>query len=624
MDVVLNRRTGRRTAALPILCILLWTPAAASAQEFEASARQTVQRAAQQAAAVVARAVPDQTHTILYVEPVRTDTDRLTRLGSRLRGVLQVTLVHHYRNARLVDGPTTGALAASAIRVMVELQPFDHQVTILVRILDRDGLLIDADLVDMPRSTAVSALLQPDLWPVADERPAADAPQLTLPIPEESRSETPVAPPPEPPPDRPAPPEPRPPSPSPERPLAPEPVPEPAPAPPEPPGGQATAPSAPPEPLPDEPSPSAETPAAQIPTTQTASEQPDDPYEPDDEAGFEVPVPAEADVRFERTLTGGDRDRFELSLPAAAAVTVAIEAEIETLIALYRSGNAVPVGVHNRRFTGVLEAGTYVIQVMTDDAAATGAYALAVSTAPEPSQAAGQDESAPAETSPRPGAALPPSGAEPAAEADALAQSTELQAGESQERLIRPAPEWLQLTADPGFYDVTVASASEALRASLHRTRDEPAFLELVPSAAGEQVGALFVGADLPVLRIDAPESDLGLRYSVAFEPATPPRAFADQRWTEQADVGSLKHHTLRIFSRDVYQMSLEAESASASVAEATVYQIPGMIPTPPQEPGVSRFDLPARDYLVLIRPLDGGSVGRVCWHLAQGVWNCS
>ena len=134
----------------------------------------------------------------------------------------------------------------------------------------------------------------------------------------------------------------------------------------------------------------------------------------------------------------------------------------------------------------------------------------------------------------------------------------------------------------------------------------------------------MFIGADQPVLRIDAPESGQGLRYAVTFETAAPPRAFADQRWTEQAEVGSLKHHTLRIFSRDAYRMSLESGPGSTALAEAAVYQIPGMIRTLPQEPDVSRFDLPASDYLVLIRALDEGAVGRACWYLAQGPQNCS
>ena len=654
MDVVLSRLRRWRIVALPVLW-MVWMALgsfAASAQELEAPARQTVERAAQQVAAVVARAVPDQTHTILYVEPVLTDEQRRTRLGARLRGVLQVTLVRHYIKTRLLEQPTASAPTAAAVRVVVELQPFDHHVTALVRILDRDGLLVDADLVDMPRSAAISALLQPDTWL------EPDAPQLTLPVPEEGRPDPtpsepasdrpaspqppppeptsdrpappeppppepasdrptpPEPPPPEPAPDRPTPPQPPPPEPAPDRPAPPQPPPDrfPAPTPPEPPPAQALAAPAPPAPPPTDPAP---------PPADPTPGLPEDAYEPDDAPGFEVPVPAVEDVRFERTLTDDDRDRFELSLPAAAAVTVAIEAEIETLIALYLAGNAVPIGVHDRGFSGVLEAGAYLIEILAANAATTGAYALAVSTSPEPAEAAG-----PAEPGAQPEAVLPPSGSAPAAEgaggAEALAQATELQSGESQERLMRQPPEWLQLTADPGFYGVTVTSAAETLRASLHRTRDEPAFLQLVPSAAGEQVGALFIGADLPVLRIDAPEADPGLRYSVAFEPVSPPRAFADQTWVEQAELGSLKHHTLRIISRDVYQLSMESASTSAASAEVEVLHVPAMRRAAPQAADVSRFDLPPGDYLILLRPLGEGTVGRVCWHLAQGSWNCS
>ena len=28
--------------------------------------------------------------------------------------------------------------------------------------------------------------------------------------------------------------------------------------------------------------------------------------------------------------------------------------------------------------------------------------------------------------------------------------------------------------------------------------------------------------------------------------------------------------------------------------------------------------------YFVLVRPLDGHTVGRLCWHLAEGSWKCN
>ena len=343
---------------------------------------------------------------------------------------------------------------------------------------------------------------------------------------------------------------------------------------------------------------------------------PDDSYEPDDVAGLEVPLTPAAEIRFERTLTENDRDRFKLSLAVLSIVTAAIETDVETLIALYRADSAVPFGLHDSGFTGELDAGTYVIEVMAADTSATGTYTLTVSTAePVPAEADEPVRDAANDRADEP---------EPeTTEAEALAQPTELQSGESQERLMRQAPEWLQLTANPGFiYSVAVGSASEALSASLHSARDELPFLQLIRSAAGERVGVLFIGADMPVLRVDAPQEDLGLRYTVSFERVDSPRVFADQVWGAQGDLGDLKYHTLRVFHRDIYQISLE--SASAVFAEVSVLLVPEMRNVPPQEPGLSRYDLPPGDYLIVVRPLDGRTVGRVCWHLAEGSWNCS
>ena len=581
MDLLLSRLTARRLTALPVVWILLWASAAASAQEFavqdlELPVRQTVTRAAQQVAAVVTRSVPDHIHTILNVDPVQTDTRHLTPLGARLRGALLVALVHQYRSARLVADPTAEVPPGSVVRVMVELQPFDHQVMALVKIIDRDGLLIDADLVDMPRSTGIDALLQP-LTPLQPE-PSPDAetpleaepPPLTLTVPAaEAR------------------------------------LPEPA-----------EPPAAPPQSFEQPtPPPSFEQPAPTEPPEPPDLGVPDDSYEPDDVAGFEVPLTPAAEIRFERTLTKNDRDRFKLSLAVLSIVAAAIETDVETLIALYRADSAVPFGLHDSGFTGELDAGTYVIEVMAADTSATGTYTLTVSTAePVPAEAdqpvrdAANDRADEPETE--------------TTEAEALAQPTEVQSGESQERLMRQAPEWLQLTASPGFYSVAVGSASEALSASLHSARDELPFLQLIRSAAGELVGALFIGADMPVLQVDAPQEDLGLRYTVSFERVDSPRVFADQVWADQGDLGDLKHHTLRVFRRDVYQISLE--SASAAFAEVAVFGVPGMNNIPPQEPGLSRYDLPPGDYLIVVRPLDGRTVGRVCWHLAEGSWNCS
>ena len=624
----------RRSAGLPalslyVLGLLLWPCSTAAGQELDAvlevPVRQSVDRAAQQAAEVVTRAVPDHVHTILYVEPVRTDSHRLTRLGARVRGALQIMLLQHYRSARLLDAPASGEPPPWAIRVSVELQPFDHQVLAVVRVLDRDGLLVGAGRVEMPRSTGISELLQPDLLDglaetgtviaAEPEAPpeAAAAPEAVAPVEADGQPATEA--PPEAPPEVEAPqpalavsgtvvspqepagppaaaPQPsiEPPIPPPEEDVPPDPV-EPVAQPAAPQGFEQPAPAGPP--------------AAQPPSA-------DDPYEPDDVAGYEVPLPLEEDARFERTLTAGDRDRFELALPAPSTVTVAIESDLDTLIALYHAGNAVPFGLHDSGFTGEMDAGVYVIEVLAADASSSGAYALTVEASPLVSGDAAE-----------PAGETPDEAATGAGGAEALAQPAELQPGEPQERSLRQTREWFQLSARPGlFYSVTIGSDSDSVTASLHNARDEPPFLPLIPSETGELVGALYLGADPAVLQVSAGEEDLGQRYSVALDVVTPPRVFADRAWVEQADLGPVRHHNLRVFDRDAYQMSLEA--APETPVEVAVFYLPGMIDISPQEPGLSRFELVQGDYLVLVRPLDGGTVGRVCWHLAEGASNCA
>ena len=609
MEPLLSRLNVRRTAGLPamslyLLGLLLWPWSTAAGQELDAvlevPVRQSVERAAQQAAEVVTRAVPDHVHTILYVEPVRTDSDRMTRLGARVRGALQIMLLQHYRSARLLDAPTSGEPPPWAIRVSVELQPFDHHVLAMVRILDRDGLLVGAGWVEMPRSTGISELLQPDLLDglaetgtviaAEPEAPPEAPPEVEAPQPALAVSGAVVSP------QEPAGPPATAPQPSIEPPIppleevTPDPV-EPVAQPVAPQGFEQPAPAGPP--------------AAQPPSA-------DDPYEPDDVAGYEVPLPLEEDARFERTLTAGDRDRFELALPAPSTVTVAIESDLDTLIALYHAGNAVPFGLHDSGFTGEMDTGVYVIEVLAADASASGAYALTVEAAPLVSGDAAE-----------PAGETPDEAATGAGGAEALAQPAELQPGEPQERSLRQAREWFQLSARRGlFYSVTIRSDSDSVRASLHNARDEPPFLPLIPSEAGELVGALYLGADLAVLQVTAGEADLGQRYSVALDVVTPPRVFADRAWKEQADLGPIRHHNLRVFDRDAYQMSLEA--APETPVGVAVFYLPGMIDISPQEPGLSRFELVQGDYLVLVRPLEGGTVGRVCWHLAEDASNCA
>ena len=554
MGVLLSRPAGRRLATLPVLGMLLWSAAAALGQSEDVRIRRAVDTAALQIAAVVTRTVPDEADAILAVEPVRTDMERLTPLGARLRGALQVALLRDYRNARLVAEPGASATAELAVRVAAELQPFDDQVLVLVRIIDRDGFLIDAALIEMARSPGISALL------------------VSAGLPAELPAGTPIA------------------EPSPGLRSA---------------SSEPSAPSRPAEPR---------TPAEASGEASASTSALIDPYEPDDVPGFEVPVPPVDGIRFERLLTRGDRDRFELSVPAPATLTVAAESAIDTLLVLYHAGDSVPFGLHDGRFTRYLQAGTYVLEVIAADSEATGSYVLTA----------------------RSGAAAPPVPDEldddalegldgPAPElpvADTLPEPAELRSGQPQERVLRQGQEWLALMASPGFYGVTVSSETDRLRASVHRSTETEPLLQLIRSAPGELVGALFIGADAPHLRVDAARGDVGRSYTVSFEPIAPPRVFADQAWVSQPAVGLVGYHALRVFRQGVYQITLE--STSQGRAQVTVFQLPAMTTAAAQTPTLGRYELAPGDYFVLVRPRDGRAVGRVCWRAASGSRPCS
>lgn len=392
MGVLLSWPARRMLFALPVLGVFLWSATGAISQSQEIGTRQEIDAAVLQIASVVTRTLFDKAEDILSVEPVRIDAERLTPLGVRLRGALQVTLLRDFPNARLLADSETGA-AGRAVRIVVELHPFDDQVIVLVRIIDRDGFLIDAALLEMTRSPGISALLLPA--GLSDATPAAE-----------------------------------------------------------------------------------------------------------------------------------------------------------------------------------------------------------------------------------PSSKLWPASSEPSVSSRSIVSRTpvELRPGQSQKRVVL-GQEWFVLIASPGFYGLTINSETDQLRASLHGSR-EAELQQLIRSAPGELVGALFIGTDPPHLRVDAPQLDRGLIYAISFESIAPPRVFADQAWVSQPALGSVGYHTLRVLSQDVYKITLE--STSQGQAQATVFELPAMVPTAPQTPSQQNYELAAADYFVLVRSFDGRAVGRVCWLPKNSPGTCS
>lgn len=549
MGLFLSRTMLWRLVLLPSLILLSATMALGQSTDTEI--RHAIDATALQIAAVVTRAVPDDADTIMAVQPVFTDTELLTPLGAGLRGALQVTLLRDYDESRLLADPLGEVAVGLAVRVMVELQPFGDGVLVLVRIVDRDGFLIEAALIEMTYSPAIPLLLQQS----SQLKGRVLAP---VPTPDETSS--------------------------------------------------TTEPSVSSRLLQRRASVESSKPA--MSTTLVSA----DPYEPDDVPGFEVPVPTTDSVHFERFLTRGDRDRFEVSIPKEATIIVASESSIETLLVLYHVGDAVPFRLHDGQFTQQLQAGTYILEVIAADAEASGRYALSVrSEARAPSSGAAVDESD--------GSVSDGSAAE-VHNVEASLHPTELRSGQPQERVLQQLKDWIALTAVPGFYGVTLRSQTNQLLGSLYHAKDGDSFLQLVRSAPDKLVGALFIGVDVPHLLVETTLENLDKRYTVSLDPIEPPRVFADQTWVSQSTLGLVRYHSLRVFRQEVYLITLE--STALSRAQVAIFQLPAMTPVVAQETAIpGRYSLAPGDYLVITSSVDTHEVGRVCWRRVVGSRIC-
>ena len=553
MGILLNRPVT--WCAAPILTFLLWSALNASSQTLESQVRSSLDTAAREIASFIHQALPDDSTSIVAIEPILTDIDRrLTALGVRLRGTLQITLLNDYSHIRVVEDPSRDTAAESTTRVVAELQPFDDRVFVLVRIIDRSEFLIDAVLIEILRTPGISRLLIPNVSPTVQEQNSDPSSG------ERSSKNT----------------------------------------------GSTQSHSVESNPIYDVSRDSLNSPKIES-----------DPYEPDDTPGFEVPLPLVNPLRFERSLSPEDRDRFKLVIAEPTAVIIEVSSSIETLIVLYGNTSTVPISLHENRFSQHLHSGTYIVEVVAAGSKATGDYVLSFR---NENQSLYVDSEVVAVTD-----AIILEFDEPENEPhqqEEFLKIIELQPGQLHKHLISQQQAAFQIKAVPRFYGVTLRSEIAALNAKLHKKPEGEPFLQLSLSTPNELVGAVFIGAQAPYIMVEVPLQNQNRSFEIIVEPITPPRVFADQTWASQYLMGSVGYHALRVFRQEVYQISLDAFNLNR--AEITVFQLPNMMMTSSQEvitPG--RYDLSPGDYFVMVRYLDMAAVGRTCWRRVIALRTC-
>ena len=120
-----------------------------------------------------------------------------------------------------------------------------------------------------------------------------------------------------------------------------------------------------------------------------------DPYEPDDDPGFEVVVDLGVRTELDRVLGRADRDRFAFMVSEATPVLVETMTELDTQLLLYRGREHIPFAASGSAPAGGgarlelnLTAGRYVAEVVGFSDETTGEYRIVIGQAPGPEPSA--------------------------------------------------------------------------------------------------------------------------------------------------------------------------------------------------------------------------------------------
>ena len=335
-----------------------------------------------------------------------------------------------------------------------------------------------------------------------------------------------------------------------------------------------------------------------------------DPYEPDDDPGFEVIVDLAAMTEFERALTRGDRDRFAFLVREATSVTVETVTEVDVQLLLYRKGDHFPFFASGAGFDGSgsrlelnLEAGWYVAELVGFSDRTTGDYRIVIGH--------------------RGSVIVPGAGA-------LIPLPPTISPDQPQTRYTTGGEDWIELQVPaPGFYLLAARSFGAPLAMALHHDRAAPPVAhaanvgpETAPGGV-ERALALFAGRRVVHVRIDTGAQQQAA-YHLSLTPLSAPRRFADAAsFAIDLDRG-VGFHTLRIFSAGIYAASIRDRLGGWTMR---VFGVPDMDPITARPdsavPGTIAYELAAGDYLVELAVPDRGEQMWVCWTTADAALRC-
>jgi len=334
-----------------------------------------------------------------------------------------------------------------------------------------------------------------------------------------------------------------------------------------------------------------------------------DPYEPDDDPGFEVIVDLAVRPELDRVLGRGDRDRFAFMVSEATTVMVETTTELDTQLLLYREREHVPFAASGSgpagggaRLEMHLGAGWYVAEVVGFSGETTGDYRIAIGHG---------------------GPGLEPSALRRAPLPPAITVD------QGQTRYTSAGEDWLELQVPaPGFYLLEAQSFGVPLGLSLYHDRAAPPLVAARPIRTGSVAAGQTEPAAGPIRDAVALFGDRRMlharvatatrqeaAYHLLLRPFAPARRFADAApFALQVDNG-VAFHTLRIFGAGHYAATIQDGFDGLTMR---MFSVPDMklIAARAGADGqaTAEYELAAGDYLVELVVSESRDHLWVCW----------
>jgi hypothetical protein len=322
-----------------------------------------------------------------------------------------------------------------------------------------------------------------------------------------------------------------------------------------------------------------------------------DPFEPDDQPGFEVEVPPEgtASSPYARYLAPGDIDRFRFYVSREGPVTLEVRTAVDLQLLLYREGESLPFEVaagrrgDSLRVERTLAEGYYIVELLAFDVNIQGQYSLSLALSGT------ADDSFEPDNAPEQAAVLAPD--------------------TRQERVLRPGDtDWVELAADkPGFYALYTTGDKVDTAITLFADNNRELLADEGSGGGLNAFVALFLGVRRTYARISATDPRQGGPYRLVFERVEPRQVYPDAS-QQTIELGSKPEVLqLRVFQSGRYLVAARNAGAGAGAGApgVKVFSLPAMRLVKPSDTE-ALCSLSAGDYLVLISGERSGVI-RLC-----------